>query len=36
MRLLAPDSGTLIRGIEAVFHIAAQAALGVDLAPRRK
>ena len=36
MRLLAPDSGTLIRGIEAVFHIAARAALGVDLAPRRK
>jgi urease accessory protein len=36
MRLLAPDSGTLIRGIEAAFHIAARAALGVDLAPRRK
>jgi urease accessory protein len=36
MRLLAPDSGTLIRGIEAVFHIAVRAALGVDLAPRRK
>jgi len=27
MRLLAPDSGTLIRGIEAVFHIAARARL---------
>src|SRR5712672_2852991 len=36
MRLLAPDSGTLIRGIEAAFHIAARAALGVDLTPRRK
>jgi urease accessory protein len=36
MRLLAPDGGTLIRGIEAAFHIAARAALGVDLAPRRK
>ncbi|MEA2913688.1 MAG: urease accessory protein [Bradyrhizobium sp.] len=36
MRLLAPDGGTLIRGIEAAFHLAARAALGVDLAPRRK
>jgi urease accessory protein len=36
MRLLASDGGTLIRGIEAAFHIAARAALGVDLAPRRK
>jgi urease accessory protein len=36
MRLLAPDSGTLIRGIEAAFHIAARAALDVDLALRRK
>jgi urease accessory protein len=36
MRLLAPDGGTLIRGIEAAFHMAACAALGVDLAPRRK
>ena len=36
MRLLAPDGGSLIRGIEAAFHIAARAALGVDLAPRRK
>jgi urease accessory protein len=36
MRLLAPDGGSLMRGIEAVFHIASRAALGVDLAPRRK
>jgi urease accessory protein len=36
MRLLAPDGGALIRGIEAAFHIAARAALGVELAPRRK
>jgi urease accessory protein len=36
MRLLAPDGGSLIRGIEAAFHIAARAALGVRLAPRRK
>ena len=36
MRLLAPDGGTLIRGIEAAFHVAARAALGVELAPRRK
>jgi len=36
MRLLAPDSGTLIRGIETAFHLAARAALGMDLAPRRK
>jgi urease accessory protein len=36
MRLLAPDGGTLMRGIEAAFHIAARAALGVDLARRRK
>jgi urease accessory protein len=36
MRLLAPDSGTLTRGIETAFHLAARAALGVDLAPRRK
>ncbi len=36
MRLLAPDGGTLIRGIEAAFHMGARAALGVDLAPRRK
>ena len=36
MRLLAPDGGTLIRGIEAAFHVAARASLGVDLASRRK
>jgi urease accessory protein len=36
MRLLAPDGGSLVRGIEAAFHLAARAALGVDLAPRRK
>jgi urease accessory protein len=36
MRLLAPDGGTLVRGIEAAFHVAARAALGVELAPRRK
>jgi urease accessory protein len=36
MRLLAPDGGTLVRGIEAAFHLASRAALGVELAPRRK
>jgi urease accessory protein len=36
MRLLAPDGGALVRGIEAVFHIASRAALGVELVPRRK
>jgi urease accessory protein len=36
MRLLAPDGGTLARGIEAAFHAAAAAALGVELARRRK
>jgi urease accessory protein len=36
MRLLAPDGGALSRGIEAAFHVAARAALGVALAPRRK
>jgi urease accessory protein len=36
MRLLAPDGGALIRGIEVAFHIAARAALGIELAPRRK
>jgi urease accessory protein len=36
MRLLAPDGGTLIRGIEAAFHLAARAVLGIELAPRRK
>ncbi len=36
MRLLAPDGGTLVRGIAAAFHVASRAALGVELAPRRK
>ena len=36
MLLLAPDGGTLVRGIAAVFHVASRAALGVELAPRRK
>lgn len=36
MRLLAPEGGTLIHGIEAAFHVAAHAALGVELVPRRK
>jgi urease accessory protein len=36
MRLLASDGGTLVRGIEAAFHTAARATLGVELAPRRK
>jgi urease accessory protein len=36
LRLLAPDGGTLTRGLEAAFHVAGQAALGVDLARRRK
>jgi urease accessory protein len=36
MRLLAPDGGTLARGIDAAFHVAAEAALGFDLARRRK
>jgi urease accessory protein len=36
MRLLAPDGGTLTRGIEAAFHVAGRAALGTELAVRRK
>ncbi|HVX76854.1 MAG TPA: urease accessory protein UreD [Bradyrhizobium sp.] len=36
MRLLAPDGGILARGIEAAFHVAARAALGAELARRRK
>src|SRR5258707_2281632 len=36
MRILAPDGGTLARALEAAFHIASRAALGVDLARRRK
>lgn len=36
MRILAQDGGTLTRGIDAAFHAAARAALGSDLARRRK
>jgi urease accessory protein len=36
MRILAPDGGTLTRVLEAAFHVASRAALGVDLARRRK
>jgi len=36
MRILAPDAGVLARGIEAVFHTAGRAALGAELARRRK
>jgi urease accessory protein len=36
MRLLAGDGGALARGIEAAFHVAGQAALGIALARRRK
>lgn len=36
MRLLAPDGGTLAAGIEAAFHVAGEAALGFELARRRK
>jgi urease accessory protein len=36
MRILAPDGGTLARALEAAFHVAGRAALGVDLARRRK
>ncbi|WP_315832571.1 urease accessory protein UreD [Bradyrhizobium prioriisuperbiae] len=36
MRLLAPDGGALTRGIEAAFHLAGRAALGIELARRRK
>jgi urease accessory protein len=36
MRVLAPDGGTLTRALEAAFHVASRAALGVDLARRRK
>jgi urease accessory protein len=36
MRILAPDGGTLARTLEAAFHVASRAALGVDLARRRK
>jgi urease accessory protein len=36
MRLLAPDGGSLARALEAAFHVASHAALGIDLARRRK
>jgi urease accessory protein len=36
MRVLAPDGGTLARALEAAFHVASSAALGADLARRRK
>ncbi len=36
LRLLAPDGGTLARGLEAAFHAASRAALGFELARRRK
>lgn len=36
MRIVAPDGGVLTRGIEASFHVAGRAALGIDLARRRK
>ncbi|MGJ4946519.1 urease accessory protein UreD [Bradyrhizobium sp. HKCCYLS1011] len=36
LRILAPDGGALSRAMDAAFHVAAQAALGVKLARRRK
>jgi urease accessory protein len=36
MRLLAPDGGALVRGAEAAFQVATRAALGIELARRRK
>jgi urease accessory protein len=36
LRILAPDGGTLARALDAAFHVAARAALGVALARRRK
>jgi urease accessory protein len=36
VRILAPDGGTLARALEAAFHVASRAALGTDLARRRK
>jgi urease accessory protein len=36
IRLLAPDGGTLGRGIAAAFHVAGNAALGITLAHHRK
>jgi urease accessory protein len=36
MRILAPDGGALARAMEAAFHVAGRAALGAELAHRRK
>lgn len=36
LRMLAADGGTLARAMDAAFHVAAKAALGVELARRRK
>jgi urease accessory protein len=36
VRILADDGGALARGLDAVFHIAARAAIGSQLARRRK
>ena len=36
LRMLAPDGGALARALDAAFHVAARAALGVALARRRK
>jgi urease accessory protein len=36
LRILAPDGGVLARALDAAFHVAARAALGVPLARRRK
>lgn len=36
LRILAPDGGTLARALDAAFHVATNAALGVALARRRK
>lgn len=36
LRILAPDGGTLSRAMDAAFHVAAEVALGVTLARRRK
>jgi urease accessory protein len=36
MRILAPDGGALARGLEAALHAAGRAALGIELARRRK
>lgn len=36
MRILTEDAGSLVRGMEAAFHVAGAAAKGVELARRRK